>query len=153
MQASDPIRVEVFPKRYQRKPKGKKKPVGIEVFNFDAHNLLERDSAAQFTTTSADGRRHYRQTEDIAPPAFLRQLQGVFSDQVQNDFDPKPFVPGFVDLLEKEISTENATKCRTRRYVSSVSVFFNNWCYPSYLIFASGQTLKAMDPLLRRVSQ
>jgi len=46
----------------------------------------------------------------------------MFSDQL-NDFDPESLVPGFVDLLEKEISAENATKPRTRRYVSSVSVF------------------------------
>src|SRR5882724_9400057 len=122
MQANDPIQVEVFPKRYQRKPKGKKKPVGIEVFNFNAHDLLEQDSAAQFATTSADGRCHYRQTEDIAPPAFLPRLRGMLSDQV-NDFDPEYLVPGFVDLLEKEISAENATKPCARRYVSSVSVF------------------------------
>src|SRR5882724_2783043 len=122
MQANDPIRVEVFPKIYRRKLKGKKKPVGIEVFNFDAHNLLEQDSAAQFATISADGHRHYRQTKDIAPPVFLPRLRGMLSDQV-NNFDPESLVPGFVDLLEKEISTENATKPHARRYVSSVSVF------------------------------
>jgi len=59
MQANDPIRVEVFPKRYRRKLKGKNKPVGIEVFNFDTHDLLEQDSAAQFATTSTDGHCHY----------------------------------------------------------------------------------------------
>ena len=92
------------------------------MFNFDTHDLLEKDSVAQFATTSADGCHHYRQTKDIAPPAFLPRLQGMLSDQV-NNFDPESLIPGFVDLLEKEISAENATKPCARRYVSSVSVF------------------------------
>jgi hypothetical protein len=89
------------------------------VFNFDADDLLEQDSAAQFTTTSADSRRHYRQTDDIAPPAPLPTPSSTFT---QNDFDPDLLVPGFVDLLEKEVNAENAAKPCARRYVSSVSI-------------------------------
>lgn len=106
----------------RRKRKGKKTPVGIEVFNFDAEDLLEHDSAALFATTSADGRRHYRQTEDIAPPVPLPGLSSTFNEEVQNDFDPESLVPGFVDLLEREVSAENAAKPRARRYVSSVNI-------------------------------
>ena len=58
----------------------------------------------------------------IAPPAFLPLPQGMLSDRV-NNFDPEFLIPGFVDLLEKEISAKNATKPHARRYVSLVSVF------------------------------
>jgi len=46
----------------------------------------------------------------------------MLSDRV-NNFDPEFLIPGFVDLLEKEISAKNATKPHARRYVSLVSVF------------------------------
>jgi len=91
------------------------------VFNFDADDLLKLDSAAQFATTSADGRRHYRQTEDIAPPVHPSGSSSEFN-HVENNFDPESLIPGFVNLLEKEVSAENATKPWARRYVSSVGI-------------------------------
>jgi hypothetical protein len=105
-----------------KKGKSKKKPGGVEVFNFDADDLLEQDSVARFATTSADGRRHYRQTEDIAPPKPTPRNSNIETES-PNGFDPEPLMPNFVDLLEREVRAENAAKPRARRYVSSVSTF------------------------------
>jgi hypothetical protein len=133
--------------KYRRKSKGKRRIVGVEVFNFDADDLLEHDSAAQFATTSADGRRHYRQTEDIAPPTPLPESPGGFNE-AQNDFDADSLVPGFIDLLEKEVRAENAAKPRARRYVSSVRFRFYQRDQ-SYLIVVPGPTFNRMGSFPR----
>lgn len=133
--------------KYRRKSKGKRRIVGVEVFNFDADDLLEHDSAAQFATTSADGRRHYRQTEDIAPPTPLPESPGGFNE-AQNDFDADSLVPGFIDLLEKEVRAENAAKPRARRYVSSVRFRFHQRDQ-SYLIVVPGPTFNRMGSFPR----
>ena len=133
--------------KYRRNSKGKRRIVGVEVFNFDADDLLEHDSAAQFATTSADGRRHYRQTEDIAPPTPLPESPGGFNE-AQNDFDADSLVPGFIDLLEKEVRAENAAKPRARRYVSSVRFRFYQRDQ-SYLIVVPGPTFNRMGSFPR----
>jgi hypothetical protein len=137
--------------KYRRKSKGKRRIVGVEVFNFNADDLLEHDSAAQFATTSADGRRHYRQTEDIAPPTPLPESLGGFDGAQNNfdaDFDADSLVPGFIDLLEKEVRAENAAKPRARRYVSSVRFRFHQRDQ-SYLIVGPGPTFNRMGSFPR----
>jgi hypothetical protein len=112
-------------KRRPRKPKLKANVGSLTAqwFNFTAENLLEPTAVATFITKSSDGHRQHQKVEEVvapAPSASSSVLDPIDLDAGQvHDDPPLPFI----DLLEKEIANEAATKTRARRYVSSVSIW------------------------------
>jgi hypothetical protein len=111
--------------RRRLKPKVKAKggrgsTTTVHRVHFTADSLLENTAIATFVTKSSDGRRQYRQTEEVAAPTPSSSLNPIDINLDDNDFHDDPPLP-FTNLLEKEIADEAATKARARRYVSSVS--------------------------------
>jgi hypothetical protein len=108
-------------RRTKHKPKAKGGSSTVQRFHFTAESLLEPTAVATFITTSSDGRRQHRQTEELAaPPPSASSSDPVDLDLGGNQVYDDPPLP-FIDLLEKEVAEDAATKPRARRYVSSVS--------------------------------
>jgi hypothetical protein len=108
-------------RRTKHKPKAKGGSSTVQRFQFTAESLLESTAVATFITTSSDGRRQHRQTEEVsAPSPSASSSDPIDLDLGDNQINDDPPLP-FVDLLQKEIADDAATKPRARRYVSSVS--------------------------------
>lgn len=75
---------------------------------------------ASFITYSADGRRQFRQIEQVAAPP---SLSTIFEDQEDITADPLPFLDeGLEPTVDDEPTNESTAKIRARRYLSSVSL-------------------------------
>jgi hypothetical protein len=110
--------------RRQSKKAKPKTSSTVQRFTFTAETLSEPTAIATFVRASSDGRRQHRQIEEVAAPPPLASSPAL--DQIDLDagdhqvYDDLPLP--FIDLLEKEVADEAATKPRARRYVSSVSI-------------------------------
>jgi hypothetical protein len=89
-----------------------RRQTSVQRFTFTAESLSEPTAIVTFVRTSSDGRRQHRQTEVVAAPLPLAPSSAL--DQIGMDagnhqvYDDPPLP--FIDLLEKEIADEAATK-------------------------------------------
>lgn len=121
----------VLPHHNQRlstrnKPKRRKRATGQGPSTATRFSLSAEDLApsrphtlASFITYSADGRRQFRQTEQVAAPT---SLYTIFENQ-EDTTDPLPFFDeGLEPAVEDEPTSESSAKIRARKYLSSVSL-------------------------------